>query len=253
MTARHRRVVATSFLDSPRKAISDEDRAVQQDRPSCNFQQHDAEQIVDVPRCLLGMRRVFLIALLLALSASQADARHHGFHRYRYWGHLPRGMVAAVPYAIGRSLQRSVQGNQFPPPTWQLQPPDPNWQGRRFVSPDGTAWLAFYASSADGEQPSAHLKAVAFVDGEEITALHANSDQLIVTGAKGDRTFYRKARIACGGQAWHHVALEFPFTTDRQQAYSYEMLVAQASRALDSADEQGCEGQTAESSPAERR
>ena len=165
------------------------------------------------------MRRVFLIALLLALSASQADARHHGFHRYRYWGHLPRGMVAAVPYAIGRSLQRSVQGNQFPPPTWQLQPPDPNWQGRRFVSPDGTAWLAFYASPADGEPPSAHLKAVAFVDGEEITALHANSNQVIVSGVKGNRAFYRKARIACGGRAWHHVALEFPFTTDRQQCW----------------------------------
>jgi hypothetical protein len=89
------------------------------------------------------------------------------------------------------------------------------------MSPEGDAWLAFYASPADGEPISAHLKTVAFADGEEITALQASQDQLMVSGVNGDHAFYRKARLACEGRQWHHVALEFPFSTDRQQAHSY--------------------------------
>jgi hypothetical protein len=130
-----------------------------------------------------------------------------------------------------------------------LQPPDPNWQGRRFVSPGGEAWLAFYASPADQETVSAHFKTLAFADGEEIVTLHAGRDQLIVTGAKGDRVFYRKARLACEGRQWHHVALEFPFSTEPREAHSYELFVAQAARALDLADDDGCIAPTAGNPP----
>ena len=112
-------------------------------------------------------------------------------------------MIVAPPsYAPSRSphVYTRELGREFPPPTWELQPPDPNWQGRRYMSPEGDAWLAFYASPADGEPISAHLKAVAFADGEEITALQASQDQLIVSGVKGDQAFYRKARLACEGR-----------------------------------------------------
>ena len=34
------------------------------------------------------------------------------------------------------------------PPDWQLQPPDPNLKGQRFVSADGTASLALFATPA---------------------------------------------------------------------------------------------------------
>jgi len=81
---------------------------------------------------------------------------------------------------------------------------------------------------------------LAFVDGEEIIALQANRLQLVFKGSKGDRAFYRQARIACGGEQWHHVALEFPFTTDPQVARNYERLVTQASRALELSDNDGC-------------
>jgi hypothetical protein len=108
------------------------------------------------------------------------------------------------------------------------------------MSPEGDAWLAFYATPADGEPISAHLKALAFADGEEITALQAGQDHLTVTGVKGDHAFYRKARLACDGRQWHHIALEFPFSTDRQQARNYEMVAAQSARALDLADNDGC-------------
>ena len=61
------------------------------------------------------------------------------------------------------------------PPTWQLQPPDPTWRGKRFVSPDGTAWLATYATPVEQEPIAAHMKAVAFVDGEEVTIYAASA------------------------------------------------------------------------------
>ena len=204
-----------------------------------------------VPRCRLGMRIVFLIALIFAFSAGEADARHRGHFRYGYGRHVPRMSLVPPPYALGRSAYAysRQQTREFPPPTWQLQPPDPNWQGRRFVSPRGEAWLAFYASPADQETVSAHFKTLAFADGEEIVTLHASRDQLIVTGAKGDRVFYRKARLACDGRQWHHVALEFPFGIEERQGRSYELLVAQAARALDLADDDGCMAPTAGNPP----
>jgi hypothetical protein len=58
--------------------------------------------------------------------------------------------------------------------------------------------------------------------------------------SQGDRVFYRKARLACGGCQCHHVALEFPFSTEQRQPRSYELFVAQAARALDLADDDGC-------------
>ena len=187
------------------------------------------------------MRSILFIAFILAFSVGEADARHRGNFRFGYRGHAPRVMLAPPSYALGRSANAYTrEGREFPPPTWQLQPPDPKWQGRRYVSPGGEAWLAFYASPADGEPTSAHLKTVAFADGEEITALQASRDQLMVMGVKGDQAFYRKARLACRGSQWHHVALEFPFSTDPGQARSYEMLAAQASRAVDLADDDGC-------------
>ena len=196
----------------------------------------------------VAMRRLVFIVFIFAFTVGEADARHRGHSRSRYWGHSPRMMVAPSPYAPGRSAQAYTreQRREFPPPTWQLQPPDPGWKGRRFVSADGNAWLAFYASPADGEPRSAHLKAVAFADGEEIVTLHAGPDQLTVSGAKLDRAFYRKARLACGGRQWHHVAIEFPYTTDPRQAQHYELLIAQAAWALDLADDDGCAAPVAE-------
>jgi hypothetical protein len=60
--------------------------------------------------------------------------------------------------------------------------------------------------------------------------------ELVVTGTKDDRMFVRKVRLACGGQDWHHVALEFPAGARR----GYALVSAQAMRAIDIADSDGC-------------
>jgi hypothetical protein len=71
---------------------------------------------------------------------------------------------------------------------------------------------------------------------KKVIALRGGRDRLIVTGAKGDRMFFRKAQLACGGQQWHHVALEFPGGAQRR----YQSLVAEAARAIDLAENDGC-------------
>jgi serine/threonine-protein kinase len=139
-----------------------------------------------------------------------------------------------------------VLGRPFPPQDWLLQPSDPKRKGRRYLAPDGAASLTFYATSADQESVSAHLKSVAFADGEQMLTLAGDGDELLVTGTKGDRMFVRKARLACGGQEWHHVALEFPPATRPK----YERVIAQALRALDTADGDGCAAPVARNEPA---
>jgi hypothetical protein len=64
--------------------------------------------------------------LLIILGATSADAQRrapHGPQRY--------GIASIVP------------------PDWKLQPPDANWRGKRFVSPDESSWLAVYNAPAD--------------------------------------------------------------------------------------------------------
>jgi hypothetical protein len=188
------------------------------------------------------MQKSVLIApvLVIALGVSNADARRHGHSRYRHWDYALREALPQLqlPRRVGR-LARAyarVPPAAFPPPTWQLQPPEPNWEGRRYMSPGGEAWLAFYTSPADKDGRAEHLKSVAFADGEVIFALQGDQNELTVTGSTGERMFYRKVRLACRGGQWHHVALEFPLG-DRQQ---YELLVAQAVQVLDQADASGC-------------
>jgi len=125
------------------------------------------------------------------------------------------------------------------PPNWQLQPVEPNWKGKRFLSPDGTSWLAVYAFPATPEQLSTHMQSTAFVDGETVTYLRGERDWIVASGTKGDRIFYRKAVIACGGKVWHHIAFEYP--TERKRAM--DPLVTRAAAIVDLADNDGCEAQ----------
>src|SRR5262245_41603642 len=128
------------------------------------------------------MRTILLIALVLTFTAGETAARHRRHSHCRYWGHVPRVMLAPSSDALSRSSRAYARGQmlEFPPSTWQLQPPDPKWRGQRYVSPEGDAWLAFYASPTAGEPVSAHFKTLAFADGEEIIALQADRLQLAV-------------------------------------------------------------------------
>jgi serine/threonine-protein kinase len=103
------------------------------------------------------------------------------------------------------------------------------------VAPDGSAWLAFYATSAANDT-QARFQAVAFADGEEITYLRGERDRLTVSGLKGDRIFYRKVMLACGGSVWRHIALDYPAEDKRQ----FDRFVERASRGFERIADDGC-------------
>jgi serine/threonine-protein kinase len=112
------------------------------------------------------------------------------------------------------------------PSDWTRLPPDERWHGVRFVSPDGSSWLAIYAARQDGSI-EAHMDATMQADGENVTYLVRRRGWLVVSGQKGDRVFYRKAILAC--TVWHHIAIEYPARLQR----TYEPLVSLVSRSLE--------------------
>src|SRR5262249_9537692 len=102
------------------------------------------------------------------------------------------------------------------PPNWELQAPDSNWKGNRFLSPDGSSWLTAYASLTTTEPIASHMQSIAFAEGETVTYLRGERDWIAVSGMKGNRIFYRKAVIACGGKVCTTSPLNIPsFSNDR--------------------------------------
>ncbi|MFL5102853.1 MAG: hypothetical protein ACJ8E5_19835 [Xanthobacteraceae bacterium] len=200
------------------------------------------------------MRRIVLAVMILALMMASADARRRG-HRHHHhgsydYGVQPDGSPTMMPGMSERdpprsrsrgssSRSRNSYGDPAAamPPGWQLQPPEPNWSGKRFVSPDGAAWFALYATPVEHEPIAAHMKAVAFADGEEIIDLAGRPGWLAVTGSKGDRLFYRKAVLGCGGKIWRHIAFEFPADAKRRM----EPFIARAAGTLDGDEGHGCD------------
>ena len=181
------------------------------------------------------MRTFLLVGLILALASSSADARRRHHHGDAYID-APQDLPETTPLRARDPRPRLPQAEQTArdeqerliPSGWRLQPPDPDWHGRRYVSPIGDAWLAIYQSPAAQEPLSQHLKAVAFVEGEEITYLHGERDWLVVSGIKGDRIFYRKVSLACDKRTWEHVAFEYPAETKR----AFDGLVTRSARVL---------------------
>jgi hypothetical protein len=222
-------------------------------------------------------RALVLASIILTLSVTTADARrggrHHGYGSRHFILPIDPRVESYARGSFGRRQfdRRSVEGNRFEddrgesnrfdrprvdrrdaergdllalvPPNWREQPSDPNVQGRRYVSPEGDAWVAFHASPADAESRKQHLKAVAFVDGEEVTYLRRERDWLAVSGFKGEkdeRIFYRKVVLACGQHQWRHIAFEYPAEAKR----AFDSLVTSISKALDRSVDTYCEDAT---------
>ena len=188
------------------------------------------------------MRKVLLVACVFMLVASAAEARHRHrhWHGYFYFRTAPyaHGLVTPQTQLQRRSFARErANPADMVPPNWQLQAADPNWNGKRFVSPDGSAWLAVYGFPTASEPISTHMQSVAFVEGETLSYLRGERNWIAVSGTKSDKIFYRKAVIACGGKVWHHIAFEYPI--ERQRAM--DPFVTRAAAIVDLAENDGCD------------
>src|SRR5712691_155992 len=182
------------------------------------------------------MRKLILIVVGLALVATAADARHRR-HRGYYVErpNIERDSIDRRAPERSRSARALI--TTLIPREWRLDPPDPNRQGSRFVSPTGESWLSFYSTPADQEPIEQHWKVVAFVEGEDLTYLQREPNWVAVAGLKGERGFYRKAMLACSGRQWRHIAFEYPAEAKRD----FEPLVTRMARALDRAIDEDCD------------
>jgi hypothetical protein len=178
--------------------------------------------------------------IVFAFSLTSADAhRHRHSYHHIYIGDRGSSAITGQPTddlisgkgppenTIPRHTFRTA--TEVLPAGWWQQAPDPNWTGQRYLSPDSAAWFAVYETPVEQESIAAHMKTIVFVDGEVITYLRGERNWVAVSGVKGDRIFYRKAVLACGGKSWHHVALEYPAAEQRHM----EKVVVRAAAATD--------------------
>jgi hypothetical protein len=175
------------------------------------------------------MRTLVLVALIVLMGVDAADARRRHHHR---------GSYSLEAQDLGFDKDR-VNTSRLPgaPPTvaslvprdWVPEPQNPNWNGKRFLSPDGTSWLAIYRASGEDEAVPDHMRSVIFAKDETITHLKGERTWVAVSGFKDSRIFYRKAILACAGKAWHHIAFEYPAELKTQM----DAFVLAAAQALD--------------------
>ena len=158
---------------------------------------------------------MLLILLMLACAAGSADARRHR-HHLRYYDAVtpaetgrryssPQSQPAPAP---DRSSERAQ--SRLVPADWHEEAMDGPLKGQRFVSPDGSGSFRAYTVPAGAEGIAAHMKAVAFGDGEQVAYLRGERTWITVAGFKEGRIFYRTAVLACGGDRWHHIAFDYP-------------------------------------------
>jgi len=145
-------------------------------------------------------------------------------------------LLFAMPLSHAKTPDRTWDYHSIVPPDWKLLPEDPSSHEQRFVSPSGDAWLSLYAEPAVREPIQAHMARVRQRENERITYERQGQTWIVASGYQGDRIFYRKAMLACGGLVWHQLAFEYPAVDKR----AFDQFVTRASYALQAYGQVGC-------------
>lgn len=115
------------------------------------------------------------------------------------------------------------------PASWRADPPPVNGDGLIFRSPSGDASLTVYGSLNIADSVSEAMRDQATpIDGEAVTYRKTGKRDVTLSGAKGDRIFYRKSILVCRDQIWNSIHLEYP-ARDKK---AYDALVTRVARSL---------------------
>lgn len=96
------------------------------------------------------------------------------------------------------------------PAGWRMGQAPENDDGRVFTSPDGRATITvsgIFVVLPRFQEIELMTKPAA---GETIDYKRQGRDWIVVSGRKGDRIFYRKSLLSCGGTVWNTVYLDYP-------------------------------------------
>ncbi len=97
------------------------------------------------------------------------------------------------------------------PAGWQAGEPPANGDGLRFTSPDGSASVAVFGSLQTFDTIDETIAIYETPDeGETITYKHRGDRDLVVSGTRDGRIFYRRWILSCGGTVWNGVSIEYP-------------------------------------------
>jgi serine/threonine-protein kinase len=130
-------------------------------------------------------------------------------------------LSAAPPPAFAESW-RSYHNDRFGqtaayPADWNMEPEPANDDGRRFTSPDAKAFVTIsggFALDSPAEEMARRAEPEA---GETVTYSAKGANWIVRSGTRGDRVFYRKSLLSCGGQVWNTLELDYP--ADEKQKY----------------------------------
>jgi hypothetical protein len=95
------------------------------------------------------------------------------------------------------------------PPGWSEIELGAGTNSRKFVSPDGRAYLITNGSRAQRDIRR-DVEEVAHRDGEVITYERRGRSWIAVSGYDGNQIFYRKSHLVCDGRRWHHIEFRYP-------------------------------------------
>jgi hypothetical protein len=159
---------------------------------------------------ILRLKRLFAMRLLLVTIAvlifamPAADARH-----WRHWYYSRDNYRSEDRSQSENTDTVRPRGNGGPtvaslvPSDWTAEPQTKDWNGKRFVSPDGASWVALYKTPVGDEAIADHMRKLIFAPGEMITYLRGERSWFAVSGFKGSNIFYRKAMLRQVGAAQH--------------------------------------------------
>lgn len=123
------------------------------------------------------------------------------------------------------------------PHDWRAVAAPQGADARGFVSPDGNSKIVLYAKRVT-RTPAAQLALLRRVGRGEITYERESRGWIVVSGFFGNRIFYRKAMLACGGAAWHYLEFEYPAAQKR----AFDEFVTRSAAALGAYAQSGCRG-----------
>jgi len=125
-------------------------------------------------------------------------------------GRVMKTLASVLLLLAGISQAYAQRPPNIVPHGWRQEAADPETKTRRFVSPDGRAWLETKQTPADRDALERDMDDVAYRPEEKITYQKRGRTWIAVSGYWGDQIFYRKSNLACGGTRWHHVEFGYP-------------------------------------------
>jgi hypothetical protein len=146
---------------------------------------------------------------------------------------LSAALLVALANGAQAGVWRTYHNTRFGtkadvPASWTMGPPPQNNDGRSFTSPDKRAEITIsgiFANIGSNDELASRLIAT---EGETITYKKRQDKWVVVSGAKGDRIFYRKTVLSCDDTIANDLSIEYP-AADKEK---YDPLVAHVAASL---------------------